>query len=191
MELYRGFWEKLGPELLEVWREIYMEGVLNNLMRERIISLLFKKGDTDQIKNWRPVTLLCVDLKLVAKVLTGRLKKALSFVIGEDQTCGITGRQMVWNLHLVQDAISWARKRGLPLMLVGLEFHQVSLRFLFPVLGRFSFGPNFLRWVGILYKGVGSRVNLNGFLSALILQEGGVRQGCPLSPLLYRCWSYN
>ena len=85
---------------MEVCREIYREGVLTNSMREGIISLLFKKGDTDQIKNWRPVTLLCVDLKLVAKVLTGRLKRALPSVIGEDQTCGIVGRQMVWNLHL-------------------------------------------------------------------------------------------
>ena len=189
VELYRAFWDKLGPELLEVCREIYREGVLTNSMREGIISLLFKKGDTDQIKNWRPVTLLCVDLKLVAKVLTGRLKRALPSVIGEDQTCGIVGRQMVWNLHLVRDAISWARDRGLPLMLVGLDqekaFDRVSHEFLFRVLGRLGFGPNFLKWVGILYKGVGSRVNLNGYLSALILQEGGVRQGCPLSPLLY------
>ena len=56
--MYRAFWDKLRPELLEVCREIYRKGVLSNSMREGIISLLFKKGDTDQIKNCRH-TLVC------------------------------------------------------------------------------------------------------------------------------------
>ncbi|KAL7852927.1 hypothetical protein SRHO_G00187120 [Serrasalmus rhombeus] len=48
-----------------------------------------------------------------------------------------------------------------------------------------GFGPNFLRWLKTFYTEVGSRVSINGHLSDLVPQESGVRQGCPLSPLLY------
>ncbi|KAJ8335374.1 hypothetical protein SKAU_G00387160 [Synaphobranchus kaupii] len=188
-EFYRAFWEMVGPDLLEVARKIFREGRLGDSMREGVITLLFKKGEQVDLRNWRPVTLLCVDYKIIAKVLTGRMKEALPHVIHEDQTCGVAGRQLHWSLGLVRDAISWARDRKLPLMLVGLDqekaFDRVSHEFLWRVLVRVGFGPRFIRWVRILYTGVGSRVNMNGHLSALVLQEAGVRQGCPLSPLLY------
>ncbi|KAJ8335375.1 hypothetical protein SKAU_G00387170 [Synaphobranchus kaupii] len=83
------------------------------------------------------------------KVLTNRLKTALPHIVHEDQTCGVVGRQMYWSLQFVRDAISWARDRELPLMLVGLDqekaFDQVSHKFLFRVLHKFGFGPQFIR----------------------------------------------
>ena len=188
-EFYRVFWGSLGPDLLEVAREVFKEGRMGELMREGVISLLFKKGEQEDLKNWRPVTLLGVDCKLWAKVLAGRLKKALPHVVAPEQTCGVVGRQLFWNLVLVRDAISWACDRRMPLMLVGLDqekaFDRVSHQFLWRVLERLGFGPSFVRWVRVLYSGVGSRVNVNGHLSDLILQEAGVRQGCPMSPLLF------
>jgi hypothetical protein len=59
-----------------------------------------------------------------------------------------------------------------------------------PVLGlyfsnRFGFGPNFKTWVQILYKDIYSRIKINGFLTNPIPIQRGVRQGCPLSALLF------
>ena len=62
---------------------------LGATMKEGVISLLYKKGDRERLENYRPITLLCVDYKIVARVLVGRLKKALPHVIHEDQTCGV------------------------------------------------------------------------------------------------------
>ncbi|KAJ8361845.1 hypothetical protein AAFF_G00417320 [Aldrovandia affinis] len=64
---------------------------------------------------------------------------------------------------------------------VTLEEHG----FLHGVLKRMGFGPRFISWVRTLYAGVYSCVRVNGFLSGPVEQLGGVRQGCPLSPLLY------
>ncbi|KAJ8358360.1 hypothetical protein AAFF_G00013170 [Aldrovandia affinis] len=57
--------------------------------------------------------------------------------------------------------------------------------FLHGVLKRMGFGPRFIGWVRTLYADVYSCVRVNGFLSGPVEQLGGVRQGCPLSPLLY------
>ena len=53
------------------------------------------------------------------------------------------------------------------------------------VLLKFGFGPSFRRWVSLFYKNVFSRIICNGSLSAPVFLGRGVRQGCPLSPLLY------
>lgn len=57
------------------------------------------------------------------------------------------------------------------------------------------FGPGFRAWIQLLYNEAGSRIGVNGFFSEPVEQLGGVRQGCPLSPLHYilsleplACW---
>ncbi|KAJ8335381.1 hypothetical protein SKAU_G00387230 [Synaphobranchus kaupii] len=65
-------------------------------------------------------------------------------------------------------------------MMAGLV-HEDQTR----VVARMGLGPSFIRWVKILYYEVGSRVNINGHIGGLVRQRSGVRQGCPLSPLLY------
>jgi len=58
-------------------------------------------------------------------------------------------------------------------------FDRVNHSFLFAVLEKMGFGARFIGWLGIMYKGVGSRVVVNGHRSTV------VRQGCPLSLLLF------
>ena len=52
-------------------------------------------------------------------------------------------------------------------------------------LSRMGFGPSFLHWIRFFYTGVQSCVHVNGYLSPFFVLSRGVRQGCPLSPLLY------
>ena len=54
-----------------------------------IVRLVFKKGDRADLKNWRPISLLNLDYKIIARALSGRLKGVLVEIISEDQTCGI------------------------------------------------------------------------------------------------------
>ena len=51
----------------------------------------------------------------------------------------------------------------------------------------FGFGPNFQKWIKILYKDIKSKIIVNGFLSQPININRSVRQGCPIAPLLYVC----
>ncbi|KAL6481312.1 hypothetical protein MHYP_G00093920 [Metynnis hypsauchen] len=189
VEFYSTFWDVLGPEIVEVAEDVHRQGRLTESMRSGVLSLLYKKGDPKDLANWRPLTMLCVDLKIFAKALTERLKKTMSLLVHSDQTCGVPGRSATWNLHLIRDAISWAGDRNVPLALVSLDqekaFDRVDHSFLEKVLMTLGFGPNFLRWLKTFYTEVGSRVSINGHLSDLVPQESGVRQGCPLSPLLY------
>ena len=64
-------------------------------------------------------------------------------------------------------------------------FDRVEWEFLFCTLECMGFGPSFCKWVQTLYAGVQSSVIVNGHLSGFFNLQRGVRQGCPLSPLLH------
>ena len=48
-----------------------------------------------------------------------------------------------------------------------------------------GFGPSFVKWVDLFYCNSRISVNVNGYISNSFPLSRGVRQGCPLSPLLY------
>ena len=67
MEFYVKFWPILGTDLVNVLNLCYLSGVMSLTQRRGLISLIFKKGDCLDPRNWRPITLLNVDYKLASK----------------------------------------------------------------------------------------------------------------------------
>lgn len=69
VDLYKSFWSVIGEDLLEVLRDILENGRLPLSCRRAVITLLPKKEDLQELKNWRPVSLLWSDYKILSKVL--------------------------------------------------------------------------------------------------------------------------
>uniref|UniRef100_A0A3B5QY84 Reverse transcriptase domain-containing protein n=1 Tax=Xiphophorus maculatus TaxID=8083 RepID=A0A3B5QY84_XIPMA len=176
-EFYTTFWESLKAPLLQVYREALSEEKLPNSMNQGMISLLYKKGEKTDLKNWRPLTLLGVDVKIIAKVLFFRLQTVITTIIGKEQTCGVKGRRMTDSLALIRDAI----------LGIDLEkaFDSVNHEFLERILDHLNFGETFKRWIRTLYNECSSVAVVNGTITLPLAIKAGVRQGCPLSPLLF------
>lgn len=194
VEFYVRFFNILGPYLVEmVWKMLENKNIRGS-MATGVITLLYKKAEKSDIANYRPFNMLTVDYKIIAKILADRLKKALPHVVHVDQTCGEEGRSIKWNLQLVRDVILWAEDRELPLMLVSLDqakaFDRVNRWFLFKVMERMGFGEVFIGWIRTLYTGASCMVQVNGKLGQSFEVKEGVRQGCPLSPLLFILYIY-
>jgi hypothetical protein len=58
-------------------RDIFDQKLLSESQNREIITLMFKSGEREDTKNWRPITLLNVDYKIVSKILAERLKRVL------------------------------------------------------------------------------------------------------------------
>ena len=190
-EFYVTFWHLLAPDILAVFNEFDSLTILPESFREGVVTLLFKKGEASDLRNWRPITLLNFDLKLFSKVLTLRMATVLEDVIHPDQTCAVAGRRITDSLVLVRDAICYARDRDIRLAVLNLDFEKafdrVSHQYLFEVLRKMGFPAGFVARVGLLYSAIRSRILVNGFVSNAVDVRCGVRQGCPLSPLLFIC----
>ena len=85
---YQLFWEDIKGILCNVFNDCYQNGEMTTSMKRGIITLLPKKKGKDalHLKNWRPITLLNTDYKILAKILANRLKKVLPLIIDSDQT---------------------------------------------------------------------------------------------------------
>ncbi|KAK3566621.1 hypothetical protein QTP86_001645, partial [Hemibagrus guttatus] len=170
-----------------VYREAVGCGALPPSALVGYITLLPKKGDRTELANWRPITLLTVDYKILAKLMVLRLSEVMARVVHPGQTCGVSGWMCGMNLALVRDALVWADQGRVPLALLSLDqekaFDCVSHAFLCALLRRMGFGPGFVAMVRLLYAGAVSRVIVNGHCSGLIEQRGGVRQSrrCSIS----------
>ena len=188
-EFYRRFWSLLGPDYVEVMNFCYATGQLSASQRSGVITLLYKRGDRLDMKNWRPITLLCVDYKLAAKAIANRLLQVLPHVIHTDQSCSVPGRNPVHNIRLLHDIVSDLNSRGLGGAILSLDqekaFDRVEWSYLHRVLEKMNFGASFRRWIQLFYCNISSCVLVNGTQSGFFSVTRGVRQGCPLSPLLY------
>lgn len=88
IEFYKTFWPILREDLLVVFDESLINGILPLSCRRAVITLLPKKGDLQNMKNWRPVS----EYKILSKTLATRLSKVIGKVIHYDQTYCVPNR---------------------------------------------------------------------------------------------------
>jgi len=189
-EFYMCFKEILTKILKEVFKEIFEEEEVNERMGMGITKLIYKsKGEKVDLKNYRPITMLNTDFKILAKVLANRLKEVMPSIIKTNQAYGVKGRDIADTTMSIRDTIWYMKEKNENGYVISLDFEKafdrVEHRFLFDVLKEFGFGGDFIKWIKILYKGALTRIKCNGFLTECFKITRSIRQGCPLSALLY------
>ena len=189
-EYYLEFWDLLKNKLLEVYNESFNKGALPDTLGTGVIVLIEKKGkDRLDIANWRPITLLGIDYKLLTKTLGERLKKVLPDLIHPDQNGFIPGGNIFYSAHTIRDIMFYCNKENIDLILLALDytkaFDSLEFSFVHETFRVFNFGDNFRRWIKVIFSGGKSCISNNGFLSATFSIERSTRQGDPISPLIF------
>ena len=191
VEFYCAFWDVIGDCVYEMVMKVLEDGRMPESMLKSVIVLLYKKGDKHELKNWRPISLLNVDYKVVAKVLANRLRAVAEKLVGEEQVCAVPGRSIAESLVSLRDVLWLCKERRQEVAVLAVDFEKAfdraSHEFMFKVLRRMGIPEVLIGWIKCLYRGMVSKVLLNGWLTNDISIGSGVRQGCPLSPVLFVC----
>ena len=190
VEFYQAFWHILGEDILEVYNECFTNGFLSNSMNTALVKLIYKNsGSRYELKNWRPISLLTVDYKILSKAITNRLKPAMPLIIGEEQSCGVPHRNIHENLMVLRDTIDYVNWENLEAAVVSIDqekaFDRINWEYMFCVMNKMNLPPTFLKWIELFYSKPNCRIILNNFIGSPVQIGRGIRQGCPLSPLLY------
>lgn len=189
-EFYKHFWPKIGKYVLESLNYAYVKGELSVDQRRGIITLIPKKGKKRiLLKNWRPISLLNTDYKILTKSLAFRLKKVLPSIIDHDQTGFLEGRYIGENIRTISDLIEYTSLKNSPgiILLIDFEkaFDTIQWRHLMNSLKYFNFGESFIHWIQVIYSNIESTIINNGHTSQFFSISRGIRQGCPISPYLF------
>ena len=153
--------------------------------------ILIPKKDKDltDLKSWRPLSLLNSDYKILAKLLAKRLRVTLTEIINPDQIGYMKDRFIGENTRLIADVIDYCKHTLQPCIILLADFEKafdtINWNFLQKCLTHFGFGPNFRRWMSVLYTDIESCVTNNGYMSQFFKLFRGIRQGCPISALLF------
>ena len=106
VEFYKFFWIDLKHLLYNSFLESKNTKCLGASQRQAVIKLLTKKDkDKRFIENWRPISLLNIDTKILSKVFANRLKPTLPSIIAHDQTAYVNDRFIGESVRLVSDII--------------------------------------------------------------------------------------
>ncbi|CAM2109452.1 unnamed protein product [Caretta caretta] len=178
--------EQLEREVLELERRLAAspeDPLLCGVCQEK------PKGDRRDLRNWRPVSLLSTDYKIIEKAISLRLGSVLADMIHPDQTYTVLDRSIFDNLLLVQDLLELGCRDCLSFALLSLDqekaFDRMDHGYLLSTLQAFGFGPQFVGFLRVMYASAECLVKLNWTLTEPVNFGRVVRQECPLSGQLY------
>jgi hypothetical protein len=188
VEFYREYWGRIKNLFMSYLNEVKNDG-LSKSRNVSVIKLIYKKtGEIFLLTNYRPISLINADVKIISKVLADRLKLVLPTIIHETQTA-VYGRKIDQNIHLIRDLIELANRNDDTAAFIFLDqekaFDRINHKFMFKAMEAFGIGETFVNWVRTIYSNPTSILHINGHFSENISLKRGVRQGCPLSALLY------
>jgi hypothetical protein len=189
LEFYFANWELIGPDLLDLFNHMFLTNTITAKKNQWIIVCIKKEGKYETPDGYRPITLLTNEYKILARILAGRLKQIVQDNITSNQYCGVPERLILEAVATVRDTIAYAESYNVTMCVLTLDFQQafdrVSHQYLFQVLRQYGINEWFIARVQALYDNATDSVQVNGSLKGNINIQSAVRQGCPMSMVLY------
>eukprot|EP00253_Pinus_taeda_P012315 PITA_12315 len=182
-------WSTINKYLLRMVRKSQNCVKIGGGINSSFLALIPKEKGASDFSRFRPISLCNSSYKLVSKIIANRLKNILLDIIPENQGGFIKGRKILDNIVLVQEAVHSSCQRKEKGMVIKLDlanaFDRVRHEFLFAVMKKLGFSTKFINWVKACIASPWIAPLVNGRSTDFFQASRGLRQGCPLSPLLY------
>ncbi|KAF3777702.1 reverse transcriptase-like protein [Nymphaea thermarum] len=189
VEFFRTFWEVCSVDVFAFCDEFASNSVFLKEFNQATCVLVPKRLNPTDVTHFGPISILGTPYKIIAKLLSMRLAPVLPSIINHFQVAFVKGRRLQDAVVLANEVVHSLYCLRLPSFILKLDiskaFDSVSWEFLADLLTRLAFGPSIRQWIMSLVTGAQLAVSFNGKQGDFFSLERGLRQGCPLSPLLF------
>jgi len=188
--LFQTYWDIIHQDVYATVLEFFQTSWLSPDFNANTLVLIPKIPNADRIEHYRPIALANFKFKIVSKVIADRLAVILPSIISKEQRGFVKGRNIKDYIALASEAINVHDKRSfggnLALKIdVSKAFDTISWDFLIKVLKQFGFHNTFTNWISSILHSAKISISINGAQHGYFNCRRGVRQGDPLSPLLF------
>ncbi|CAL1378948.1 unnamed protein product [Linum trigynum] len=191
-KFFKAFWDIVGPSVIDAVCSFFTTGKMLRGFNHTWLTLIPKVDTVESMRQLRPISLCQFVYKIITKILAERLACVLPKIVSEGQNAFIRERQIVENILLGHELMHYLKtkkrgKKGYMALKVDMEkaYDRVEWTFLLTILEKLGFSSVWVGWIQECLRSASFLVMMNGTPSVYFTASRGLRQGDPLSPLLF------
>ncbi|XP_074277626.1 uncharacterized protein LOC141601261 [Silene latifolia] len=189
-QFFKDTWKVTGPGIISAVQDFFGSGRLLKQVNSTLVTLVPKVDAPKDVTQFRPIACCNTIYKCISKVMCGRLSAILLDIISDSQSAFIKGRDIVENILICQDLVKlYNRKACSPRVIMKLDlqkaYDSIEWSFVHDMLHALNFPVHFVNLITECITSPSYTLSLNGDSFGYFKGARGLRQGDPLSPLLF------
>ncbi|GJT47588.1 putative RNA-directed DNA polymerase, eukaryota, reverse transcriptase zinc-binding domain protein [Tanacetum coccineum] len=188
-KFFTSFWDLIQDDVVSFVQEFSRSNFLPKGCNSSFIALIPKVSNAKAVSDFRPISLIGCQYKIIGKLLANRLSSVIGDCVSSVQSAFIKDRNILDGPLILNEVLAWYRQRKKKLMVFKVDFEKAfdSVRwdYLDLIMDKLGFGLKWRAWINGCLHNARSSVLVNGSPTEEFEVFRGLRQGDPMSPFLF------